>query len=699
MNLHSSIKRQGNLPENQSVNDWYRELLSGLNQSNQRSLVLLQGAADGCTDQLPGIEVFENQLILSNRRNLLDAIPFNKAENLLGLETDCVVYDLYSGLNIDVLCMAAGLIRAGGVLILMGPQNPETIDDRYGQWQGSKNEHHFFLKYLFRHFKQDAAVITLLESKTFPSIRPIRRSTMTAIHGRMTVQQEQLLEEMQQWLTDKNKSVFLLTADRGRGKSTTLGLFARQTSIKVNIVITAFSKAQAAVLLNCIDANTDNIQFVAPDELVRRQSRIAFLMIDEAAMLPNSLLQQCIFLSDKCLLATTTGGYEGTGQGFLLKFIAHVNRIGHEHNYIHRKLFEPIRWGQQDQLESLFNEVLLFKPKKMQGQTISGIEIQIISKKQLSEDTEKLKAIYGLLVSAHYRTRPSDLRQLMDDVNQRILIATANNGVVAVLLLNLEGGLDNDLCHEIFLGKRRPQGHLFAQMITAQAGIKNFACFRGYRIQRIAVDEDFRQKGIGRLLIQKAEQIVKQEQLDYLGSSFALDHAVASFWKKMGFELIHIGFGKGKSTGRQTVAVIKSTDPAVFISIASLKDRIKNYFSLWLLSYCQTMLWRDVIALCELLDINYRLSALDEDEIIAFTQGYRGFDLTQASLQKLLIYTLSKEIGLSDQQKQLLADKVLLNKQWQDLPQFCGDTGRKEITRQIRLSVKICYENRQTTKP
>lgn len=704
MNPHSSIKRSGLLAQYQPVSDWYRKLVTSLKRNNQRSLVLLQGKTDWCVHQLPGPEDFENLLVLSNRNDLADVIPFNKAETLLGLETDCLVLDLYSGLNIDVLCMAAGLIRAGGVLILMGPQNPETVDDKYGRWQGSKNKLNYFLKYLFQYFKQSTAVITLQESKPLPAIKPVKHSDMTAIPSRMTLQQAQLLLDMQQWLAEnnssyKNKRCFLLTADRGRGKSTTLGLFARQTTRKLNIVITATSKMQAAVLLKCIDDSADNFQFVAPDELIRRQSRIACLIIDEAAMIPNSLLQQCISLSDKCLLATTTGGYEGTGQGFLLKFIARFN----EHDYIHRTLLEPIRWGQQDQLEKLVNDALLFTSKKIQYQTKSPfnlryVDIRIISKKQLSADMDNLRAIYGLLVSAHYRTRPSDLRQLMDDENQRIIIAKINNEIVAVLLLNLEGGLEEDLCHTIFLGKRRPQGHLFAQMITAQAGSKNFACLSGYRIQRIAVDEHYRQRGIGRLLIHKAELMVIEEKLHYLGSCFALDHTIAPFWKKLGFELIHIGSGKGKSTGRQTVAVIKSSNPAVRSAITPLRNRIHHYLPVWLLGYCKAMLWQDVLALIELHDDRmFQLSALDEDEIMAFTQGYRGFDLTQASLQKLLIRTLSEETKLSNQQIQLLIEKVLLNRTWKNLQGFDGDTGRKEMIRHIRQSVKKCYENYQST--
>ena len=161
----------------------------------------------------------------------------------------------------------------------------------------------------------------------------------------------------------------------------------------------------------------------------------------------------------------------------------------------------------------------------------------------------------------------------MDDDNQQIIIAQQMQVVVGVLLLNEEGGFDEALSQDIFLGKRRPQGHLLAQMMTAQAGVINFAGFRGLRVQRIAVHEGRRRQGIGGLLIGRAKQLVGEIRLDYLGSSFALDHTMAPFWKKTGFQLVHIAAGKGKSTGRQTIAMLHSQQPDVLKLMASMQQK------------------------------------------------------------------------------------------------------------------------------
>ena len=58
-----------------------------------------------------------------------------------------------------------------------------------------------------------------------------------------------------------------------------------------------------------------DINFIAPDRLIAEQQAADILIIDEAAMLPYPMLQQLCRQYRKIIMATTTGGYEGTGQG------------------------------------------------------------------------------------------------------------------------------------------------------------------------------------------------------------------------------------------------------------------------------------------------------------------------------------------------------------------------------------------------
>ncbi len=691
MKAHINIKKPIDLPDRTAVIDWYQKLAESLRQSNQRLIVNCQGLRDWCLSRLPPEGVFDSHIILSNQQDLQfhqqHSVAFSKAEMLLGQQTDCVIYDGFNGINVDVLCMATGLIKAGGVLILLTPENSQQLDDDYGRWQGQSNPGGYFFNYLQQHLKQDMLVLQE-QLDIFPELKKLPCSRPPEFINTMTRGQQELFKEMNDWLNDKQKPVFVLTADRGRGKSTLLGRFAQQHATDFNIIVTAPSKSQVSILFNQLDEQSPNIQFMAPDEIIRRQCQIDCLVIDEAAMLPGSMLQQCLNLSNKTLIATTTGGYEGTGQGFLIKFMASLQTD----KMIHRQLKDAIRWGQQDHLEQWMNQVLMLKlPRLPKREEKKDFSIQQLSKQQLNENLETLRAVYTLLVSAHYRTRPSDLRQLMEDESQLVFIAKAGSQIVGVALLIQEGGFDAELSYQIFMGTRRPQGHLFAQMMTAQAGIKNFAQLKGLRVQRIAVIENFRLQGVARLLLECAETRLKELDLSYLGSSFSIDSTTAPFWKRTGFNLVHISAGKGRSTGRQTIAVLKSTAPQVVEMIDSTNQKIVSYLPVWLLTYCQSLNWQDVYVILQLLSVENEFSILDDDEITAFSEGYRGFELTQAVLQKLLISDLVKTES-SAPLMQLLIEKILLNRDWKNLTGFHG---KKEALKKLRLCILKINDQRK----
>lgn len=692
MSLNSNIHHPPDLTENRPLDNWFVELAQALRKSRQRVLVVFQGSRQSCLQVQDAIVAFRQIQSLSNQADMPKSLPFSRAESLLGNEFDCVVLDLYSGIHSDVLCLAAGLIRAGGVLILLLPRENNEIDDPYGSWQNQSCDESYFRRYLRRHFDHSEAVISLSEDRSLPQIPGFIESTQTTFRAGRTGEQAMMLNELKQWLVNDAKPWFLLTADRGRGKSTLLGLFIKELDAGAAVLVTAASTAQVRNLLGQLDVKLAKQCFIAPDELIRTQQDSDLLVIDEAAMLPVSVLLQCMARAKKILMATTTGGYEGTGQGFLLKLKAGLD----DSQSIHRQLFSPVRWGREDLLEQWLDAVLLMKadpqPQVDPGQALL---IRSVSQHQLSEDESMLRSVYGLLVDAHYRTRPSDLRQLMEDPNLVIVTAQYGDVVVAVCLLNREGGLDSELCEQIYLGKRRPSGHLFAQMMTAQAGIRQFAKYRGLRVQRIAVDMHCRRQGIGRRLIDAAQDIVTAEGLDYLATTFALDAAVAPFWGHLDFKLVHIGSGRGKSSGRQTIALITSNHPEIQEKIARLSDKIREYLPLWMLAYCQNMYWRDVRALLKLAPICYELTDLDIDEIHAFTSAHRGFDLSLGALQKLVIMQLPRQRNLSEQQQQCLIEYVLMNKSWRNWKGDSGEFGKKALESLIRPAMQLLFRGYQ----
>ena len=76
-------------------------------------------------------------------------------------------------------------------------------------------------------------------------------------------------------------------------------------------------------------------------------------------MIPLSMLRQLTRLYSRLVMATTSGGYEGTGRGFMLRFVADLQRF----KLLHFRLEKPVRWCQGDRLEAWLSHCLMLKPE------------------------------------------------------------------------------------------------------------------------------------------------------------------------------------------------------------------------------------------------------------------------------------------------------------------------------------------------
>ena len=252
---------------------------------------------------------------------------------------------------------------------------------------------------------------------------------------------------------------------------------------------------------------------------------------------------------------------------------------------------------------------------------------------------------------------------------------------MGAVLLNREGGLDAELGRQIFLGRRRPKGHLLAQMLTAQAGIAHFAEYRGLRVQRIAVSEDFRRRGLGTCLLERALEIAADSGLDYLGASFALDSQTVRFWQQAGFGLAHVSYGEGKSSGNQSAAILRPLNPRVEVALGQLQQRIENQLPIWMTQFLQSLDAGQVIALLRFSGFTASLSELERSEIEAFAFGNKGFELCFVSLQKYVMQRVAENGGDVDP---LLIEKAIQNRAWERLPRETVGEGRKQLQKRLR---------------
>ncbi|RLA12673.1 MAG: hypothetical protein DRQ59_07075 [Gammaproteobacteria bacterium] len=389
----------------------------------------------------------------------------------------------------------------------------------------------------------------------------------------------------------------------------------------------------------------------------------------------------------KVIMAPTTGGYEGTGQGFLLRFIARLPK----HQLRRFKLTDPVRWAAGDCLEAWLDNTLFLKPAP--GLVSVDVPARIsfgcreVSQASLVQDLVLLEKIYTLMASAHYRTRPSDLRMLMENPGLSIILAESSGDLIAAVLLNCEGGFPPALCEQVYLGKRRPKGHLLAQMITAQAGDKTFASYRGMRVQRIAVLENWRRCGVGSALIEAAIRHSRERHFDYIGASFGFDSESAAFWKCCQFSLVHVGFAAGKSSGNHSVAVLRSLNSQVDDNILRLQVRIQKQLPVWLCQFLQHMDAASVVALLRYCRFKSSLTSMEMDEVDAFILGHKGFELCFASLQPFVM----QSIAIDSENFKIhpwLVEKAMQNRDWNRLSDCPMMKGRKQKQQKLRELIK-----------
>lgn len=583
--------------------------------SNQRERKLYY-----CFDEIPPhfITKQEKSAVILSDENA------DWAKNLLGQEFDRIIFDVRRAFNLDSLAIAAGTLRAGGSLILCLNSPSEEIKNLIDldslRWSGEPEG--IATPHFYQHF------YVLLE-RYFPAhlnVFPVRKvSSSTFIAGDKSQPTQEQQEIIQQILSSEAE-VSVLTAKRGRGKSALAGFFSqqlRQIFPQTRIWLTAPNKSAVKILLEFSD---EPLNFIAPDELCRQiqqnpaQFASDWLFIDEAAMIPLPILFELISPFKRVLCTTTIQSYEGTGRGFLLKFLPNLHRTFQQFD-----LTKPLRWAENDPLEKFIDELLLLEAENSLPlppySDKSAVEIQPVSQAELVPQIEQF---YGLLTLAHYRTSPLDLRRLFDAPRQHFYLAKSNNRLIGGVWALEEGGLtEPDLIEQICRGNRRPKGNLVVQKLAHSYNLPEVLTASSLRISRIALLEQWQQKGIGSTLI---AQIAKQSKADFLSVSFGYTAGLAAFWQKCGFILQHIGEKQEASSGCYSAIALLPLTPMSTEWIKTARLNFERHFAL-----------SDHPLLSELaLTQQWELDSNDLIYLQNFVKNHRTLYLTKPSIRRLL---------------------------------------------------------------
>ncbi|MDX1467107.1 MAG: GNAT family N-acetyltransferase, partial [Halomonas sp.] len=316
-----------------------------------------------------------------------------------------------------------------------------------------------------------------------------------------------------------------------------------------------------------------------PDELARlaEQGEVGgpgrLLLVDEAAAIPAPLLGRWLEAFPRIAFATTVHGYEGSGRGFALRFRERLERQAPDFRECH--LAAPIRWAPDDPLEALTARLLLLDAEPNAALPGDGpLVSQRLDRDLLAQDEPRLRALFGLLVQAHYRTTPADLRRLLDGPGVSVSVLEAGSALQGVAVCGDEGGFSAELAERVARGERRPRGHLLAQSLAAHAGEREALTARLRRVLRIAVPAGRRRRGGGRRLLDDELARARDEGVDLLGASFGAEPGLLAFWRAAGFRAVRLGLTRETATGEHALMVVRPTSAAGEALAARLEARL-----------------------------------------------------------------------------------------------------------------------------
>lgn len=654
-----------------------------------------------------------------------------QGQRLLGQEVELLVVDFsqvldsnsFDGNSFDANSFnaALGALVGGGILFII---NFESLDNSYqSQW-------------LSQHFKRWPCIDNL--SADDLSLADVEFTQASATVNRYE-QQALVVTAIEKVVTGHRRRPLVINANRGRGKTASLGMAAAKLMSQrvMKIVITAPSINALNPFFEFADntvgqltwlsqtrtewhlSNGSQLRFIAPDELNISEVDADLVLVDEAAALPLPMLKNFVNRFHRLVFSSTIHGYEGCGRGFSIKFMQWLNQ--NRPGWKHIELTQPIRWAENDPLENWSFETFLlnaddsvsefnlptfnFPSNDINAESLelSQVELSLVPKQQLVKNSELFRSIFGLLVTAHYQTTPNDVMQVLaSDEIQVYQIAYLNKDsfenskVIGCLLLSMEGGLDSQLIKDIQLGVRRPKGHLAAAYLTNHLAMNQPAEQVSARIMRIAVGPNWQGCGIGHFALQKLQQQLTSvdvaSSVDFISVSFGATAELINFWKKS-FQLVSIGTRRDHASGCYSAFMVQA-----------LSERAKHWVEPVALSCLDN--FQRVLPL-QYQDIDHETLAsllFQPNEASAqfslppmlynFALGGNSFESVVPWYSQFVIEYLSQMnpfLELAPQQSKVdrdgisvVIDKVLLFHSWQAVAAKHKLAGRKQVEQQLR---------------
>jgi tRNA(Met) cytidine acetyltransferase len=717
----------------------YLVVLSGDEQWSINTLAKLLPTLQTCHTLLVSDECSNTSNNVAKWGIEYESVQAKQVKTYLGSEVCRLIWNGFSGLNPDALGAASGLVKGGGLLFLLLPDlstlatNPDP--DYLRMCRHAEELQNFgtrFLQRLIKLIQTDTDVSLICQASDHQRIRAtlapnvpqanipqttLAPKTKTANHQHsethLTSDQLNMIEGIQSVSNGHRKRPLVVLADRGRGKTSALGIAAANIVIDsaLTVLITAPSRRACDTAFQhyrhkihaCNIEDTANFEFIAPDTLIEHFPACHILLVDEAASIPAPMLQQMLEAYPRIVFSSTTHGYEGTGQGFNVRFRHTLDALTPQWKSL--TLHQPVRWSNGDPLERWIFEFLLLNaqiPELSTNNVIRqvGHTVKWVSQDTLANDTGLLKQVTALLVTAHYQTSPSDIRMILDDPKLNIGLILSDATVIAVVLLLHEGGIDDsELAHNIIEGTRRPKGHLVPQALTSSTANPDFLSYHTYRIMRIAVHPSLSRLGLGSTLLRATAKLGETNKIDYLSASFGFTPSLNNFWCKNDFKLLRVGYHKDSASGVQSAIVVRKLTAQVEQTIQLAHKQNQQHFIFGLNTIYRTLDIDTTLSVIQSLSLPVNKQSLSEiDAIKAFAHHFRSFENCAQILFEFVLNCFSIDLikTLSIEEQKLICLRILKG---EEIAQCCRKlnlSGKKQLDITLKSAIsKLLQHNIQ----
>ena len=687
----------------------------------------------------------------------IEYLPYHEGYRVLGRTFDIAVMDLINNLEPNDLGRLMGVVQGGGLYVFLLPSfaSMKEIITRFQSTlitpqYGPEDVRHIFAKRFVRKLMEHRGILiydvdrgliikeyeeTPEESIARKAIRIPRRTKLPKISYVMARTQDQievlkLLESLYEKPVEGEKKVIVITADRGRGKSSVLGLGLaglahklRRVRGKCRVLVTAPSAGNVQELFKFarraleglryeVEVEEENgvvtriktrgieVEYAQPLDALRRRGEI--LAVDEAASLHVPMLFRLLERFDRVIFSSTIHGYEGAGRGFSVRFLGRLREMENV-KLLEYEMEEPIRYSGNDPVEAWAFDTLLLdaEPAALTAEDYKAIENMEVEyyvpdpEVFFLEREDELRQFIGIYIMAHYRNNPNDLGMMMDAPHHTVRAVRLKTGKLVVSLeLAEEGPLDLELALESAKGTWI-MGNIIPDRIIKHYKLVDFGQFAGWRIVRIATHPAVMRRGLGSKALEFIEEEARSRGYDWVGAGFGATYELLKFWLKNGFIPVHMSPERNPVSGEYTVLVIKPLRDEVvkYVDIIAwefkkkfIDSLVDPYFDL------ESDIALLILESTPRRKIAPRLSIFQVGRLVSYAWGEVTLEnCTDCVKEVVRTYFLdagAADLELSREHKLLLVARVLQSKTWR---MVCNELGiiPPEAMKKVREATRV----------